>query len=174
MPPRERTEEEKAAYARFHKCWEDAVLKDTPHVQKEVVSGIGKGKPRYYTVTTFSKGVGYGGDRTPIVCSSFDFAKRVVEENMGDIWECSYMLCVISAFYMDCMYGVPWVMKEVLDPGIEATYIDEKGVVRISGRACEEEEYWYKWVAGENGDLDEGRFAPCHYPPNFSKGGPVG
>lgn len=146
-----------------------AVLRDTPHAQKEVLAGLGKGGHRYYTVTTFSRGVGYGGDRTPIVCSSFDSAKRIVEENIGDIWEYTYHLCVISGFYMDCMYGVPWVGKEILPPGEDRTYVDSKGVTRVSPAAMEGEEYWYKWVGG-----DEGRYLPCHCPAGFSKRGPVG
>lgn len=56
------TEEERDAMrATFRKFVESAVLKDGPHVQKEVMAGIGKGLPRYYTVTTFSSGPTFGG-----------------------------------------------------------------------------------------------------------------
>lgn len=167
MPPK--SDAEKKAHAFFDKCVTDIVLKYGPHLQKEVVAGLGNGGKRYYTVTIFSRGRGYGGDRTPIVCSDFDSAKQIVEENRGDIWECSYDLCVISAFYLDCMYGVPWVEKEFLGPGIERTYVDDKGETRIYGQAMEEEEYWYVWRGG-----DDGHYAPCHRPSDFMKGGPVG
>lgn len=70
---------------------------------------------------------------------------------------------------MDCQYGVPWVMKEKLDPNEPVTSINTDGQTCISGRALEEEEYWYVWRGGE-----EGRYVPCYRPENYMKGGPIG
>jgi hypothetical protein len=149
---RERTAEEKL----FLEIVDSCVLREKEHVQKPCEGGLGKGLNRVYTVTTFAGSATKGGTRTPIICSTFEKAKEVVESNMGDIWEYSYMLCVISGFHMDCLYGTPRVKKDNPEP-------DTCDV--------ESEEYWYKWV-GE--DTTKGGYVPIEPPFDFCGRGPLG
>lgn len=79
-----------------------------------------QGIARLYTVTTIAASARYGGTRTPVVCSSWERAREIVEANEGDIWESSYMLAVIEAVAADCLYG----------GGLD-------------------ERYWYAWDLGE-------------------------
>jgi hypothetical protein len=73
-----------------------------------------------FAVTTIARSERFGGTRTPAVCMSFERAREIVETNEGDIWECSYMLCVIEAVIPDQLYGTNgdyqywyfWDMKE--------------------------------------------------------------
>lgn len=76
------------------------VKKDTPHIALE------DDKNKWaYTITTIARSAKYGGERTPILCSSFEIANEVVLENSGDIWEHSYNLAVIESVMIDALYG---------------------------------------------------------------------
>lgn len=78
----------------------NCVKKDTPHIALE------DDKSKWvYTITTIARSVRYGGERTPIVCSSFEYANEVVSNNSGDIWEHSYNLVVIESVMLDALYG---------------------------------------------------------------------
>jgi hypothetical protein len=104
-PSKERTAQEKAYDALLEKC-----VYIESHVQKPA------DKARLYTVTTLASSPRFGGDRTPVVCDSFEIAKGIVERNDGDIWEASYDLVVIEAVLPNILYGC------------------------VIG-----EQYWYKW-----------------------------
>lgn len=102
--PRERTDEEKA----FDEMVAAVVIKDG-HRQapptREVHEHDGV---RLYTVTTIAPiapSARYGGTRTPVVCSTFESAKSIVEKNKGDIFETTYRLAVIEAVVADWLYG---------------------------------------------------------------------
>lgn len=71
---------------------------------------------RLYTVTTLAASPKYGGERTPVICTSFERAVQIVARNEGDIWETSYHLVVIEATQPNVLYG---------------GFLDEQ--------------YWYKW-----------------------------
>jgi len=58
-----------------------------------------------FTVTTIARSDRYGGTRTPAICMTFDRAHEIVDTNEGDIWEYSYMLCVVEAVIPDRLYG---------------------------------------------------------------------
>ncbi len=58
-----------------------------------------------YSVTTIAASQKFGGTRTPVICNSFRAAKKIVENNIGDIWEHSYMLCVIESVQPNVLYG---------------------------------------------------------------------
>jgi hypothetical protein len=60
---------------------------------------------RLYAVTTIAKSVRYGGTCTPVVCTTFEKAKKIVEQNIGDLWEHSFDLVVIEVFAPDRVYG---------------------------------------------------------------------
>lgn len=115
--PKIRTDDE----TRYDLAYRESRLKPEGHLQKDLPDSY---PPvlRLYTVTTIASSPRYGGTRTPIVCTSFEGAKRVVEENEGDIYEYSYMFAVIEAVVADRLYG---------------TELDEL--------------YWYKWVRNDNG-----------------------
>lgn len=105
-PSPERTEQEKEYYALLERC---------EYIKAHVLKPFDN-KKRLYTVTTFAAAARFGGDRTPVICDSFEIAKRFVERNVGDIWEYSYDLVVIEAVLPNVLYGCL--------PG---------------------EQYWYKW-----------------------------
>jgi len=77
---------------------------------------------RVFTVTTIARSPESGGERTPVVCESFDRARQIVETNEGDIWEYSYMLAVIEGVRLDYLYG-----------------------------SDEQPQFWYRWEGGEEG-----------------------
>lgn len=60
--------------------------------------------PRLYTVTTIACSARFGGTRTPVICSTFEKAAEMVENNDGDLYECSYRLVVIEAVVPDHLY----------------------------------------------------------------------
>lgn len=95
--------------------YEDAITKAVwldAHPMKEVDrSG------RLYTITTIARSPKYGGERTPVICSTLDWARKIVETNNGDIYEYSYMLVVIEGLRPDELYS--------------ASDVDER--------------YWYCW-----------------------------
>lgn len=113
-PSKERTPDEAAYDEVLRSC----VLKPEGHVQKPSLATF----TRLYTVTTIASSARFGGTRTVVVCDSFDAARKIVEENHGDIWENSYMLAVIEGVAANRLY----------------TYLDET--------------YWYRWQGSrENG-----------------------
>lgn len=61
--------------------------------------------PRLYSVTTIAKDFIHGGMRTPVICTTLERAKQIVESNEGDIWEYSYMLAVIEGVIPDRLYS---------------------------------------------------------------------
>lgn len=112
----ERTDKEKAQDAIVSSC----VWKTADHQERHIEEPQ-PGQVRLYGVTTIAASPRFGGTRTPVVCTTFERARIIVEQNEGDIWESSYMLVVIEAFASDELYS------------------------QFSG-----EMYWYKWdpVAG--------------------------
>jgi hypothetical protein len=100
-PTRERTEQEKA----YDEVVRSVIIKDG-HRQAERPKEMAEhGGQRLYMVTTIASSDRYGGTRTPVICTSFERAKEIVETNEGDIFECSYMLVVIEAVVADWLYG---------------------------------------------------------------------
>lgn len=93
--PRERTDAEKA----YDEIVKSVVLKGA-HVPAEL-----EARRRLYTVTTIASSARYGGTRTPVVCTTFERARAIVEKNEGDIFEFSYKLVVIEAVIADELYG---------------------------------------------------------------------
>jgi hypothetical protein len=93
-------------------------LKRKGHVQKPAVVGV----VRLYTVTTIASSARYGGTRTVAVCTSFERAREMVEENVGDIFELSYRLAVIEGLIADHLYG-----------------------------GLDHEQYWYVWKGDQDG-----------------------
>jgi hypothetical protein len=108
--PRERSESEKA----FDNIVRSAKLKSSPHAQKPIskehadhLQGeTGMAGQRLYTVTTIAASERFGGKRTVAVCSTFERAKEMVEQNEGDIYETSYQLAVIEAVASDWLYYI--------------------------------------------------------------------
>jgi hypothetical protein len=88
----------------------------------------------WYTVTTLAASELYGGTRTVAIFDGFAEANDFVLANTGDIWETSYMLCVIEATIPNSLYG-------------------------RSGPGAERPAYWYMWC-GE----DDGGYVPIHAP----------
>lgn len=76
-----------------------AVVRKEAHTPPEDERGV------LFTVTTIARSEKFGGSRTPVICLTFDRARQIVEENEGDIWEYSYMLCVIEAVLPDVLYS---------------------------------------------------------------------
>lgn len=91
--------------------------------------------PRVYTVTTIARRPAYGGNRTPVVCATFDMAQELVLSNAADMWECSYMFAVITVIPLDFMYP----------DAAEFLFPEQGPYVR---------EYWYKW------DLEQSCYRP--------------
>lgn len=112
----ERTDQEKA-----HDTTVDSCVWKTESHKEHHIEDIKLGQVRLYGVTTIAASPRFGRTRTPVVCTTFERACFIVEQNEGDIWESSYMLVVIEAFASDELYS------------------------QFSG-----EMYWYKWdpVAG--------------------------
>ena len=77
-----------------------------PEGHAQVPAREGSDCPRLYTVTTIAPSARYGGTRTPGIFTSFERAREVVEGNLGDIWEHSYMLAVIEALHPDRLYSM--------------------------------------------------------------------
>lgn len=112
--PRVRSPEEES----YDEVLASCVLKPCGHVQKEKPADV---ETRLYSVTTIASSARYGGTRTPVVCDSFEAAREIVEGNHGDIWEHSYMLCVVEGHVPNRLYS------------------------RLG------EQYWYMWVGGREG-----------------------
>jgi hypothetical protein len=62
-------------------------------------------EPLLYVVATIAPSEKTGGTRAPVVCTSLERAKKIVETNEGDIWEFSYDLAVIETFIPDQLYS---------------------------------------------------------------------
>ena len=98
-----------------------------------------------YSVTTIVPGWPskeadrYGGKRTPVICTSLDLAKDIVENNRGDIFETTYRYAVIVTVFPDVLYG--GVMED------------------------EYAEYWYIW----EGDYQTGRYVPSEKPEEYQR-----
>lgn len=86
------------------------------HVQK----APHKDRKALYTITTIAPGPRFGGQRTPAICDNLERAREIVENNEGDIWECSYYLAVIEAVFPNYLYS--------------SSYSDER--------------YWYRYNTG--------------------------
>jgi hypothetical protein len=93
-----------------------AVAKPQGHTQQPLPEGFveQEGK-RLYSITTIVRSDVFSSTRCVCVCDNLERAREIVETNEGDIWECSYGLCVIEATACNCLYG----------------YMDEQ--------------YWYRW-----------------------------
>lgn len=116
----------------YENILKSCVKKDTPHIKLE------DDCTKYvYTITTIAKSNKYGGQRTPIVCSSFEYAVEVVSENNGDIWETTYNLAVIESVLIDCLYGSSYG-----------------------------ERYWYIWERNGE-DTYDGQYVPIEEPEPF-------
>lgn len=116
----------------YENILKSCVKKNTPHIKLE------DDCTKYvYTITTFARSAKYGGQRTPIVCSSFEFANKVVSENIGDIWETSYQLAVIESVLIDCLYG-----------------------------SFDGNKYWYIWERNGD-DTYDGQYVPIEEPEEF-------
>ncbi len=104
-----------------------------------------KNPPTLFSVTTIVPGWPseesrrFGGKRTPIICTSLEIAKDVIERNVGDIFETTYRYAVITTIFPDVLY---------------------------SYRGQEEyKEYWYVW----EGDYETGKYVPCEKPKEYEK-----
>lgn len=98
-------------------------VRKSAHEQLPLPEGFeANGGKRLYSITTIARNNVYGGTRTVVVCDSFERARRIVEHNQGDIWEYSYMLCVIEAVACNWLYNT--------------SLMDER--------------YWYVWALDEN------------------------
>jgi hypothetical protein len=119
---RERSEKEKEREKQFDAMVEACVFKSGEHVQLPATQEvIDRGGVRLYTVTTIASSERFGGTRTVTVCDKFEQAKEIIENNHGDIYECSYSLAVIDTFVAGWLYH----------------YLDEQ--------------YWYRWVRDADG-----------------------
>lgn len=110
--------EKKAFYELVAKC----VLKPGGHVEAPAQTGMN----RLYVITTWAPTPAYGGQRTVSVCDSFERARKIVEENVGDIYECSYKLVAIEMLPANYLYWsgpneTYWYMW-VHEPHAEDTY----------------------------------------------------
>jgi hypothetical protein len=109
-PTRARTDAEK----RFDEIVLSAKRKPEGHTQKPISEAHqkhlkdakGMEGQRLYTVTTMASSARYGGTRTVAVCSTFEHAKEMVEENQGDIFELSYEFAIIEAVAVDWLYYI--------------------------------------------------------------------
>lgn len=90
----------------------------------------------WYTVTTLAASELYGGTRTVAIFDGFAKANEFVLANTGDIWETTYMLCVIEATVPNSLYGQSWAGAERQRPA-----------------------YWYRWYGN-----DDGSYLPIHAP----------
>jgi hypothetical protein len=101
----ERTDEEKEFLEMVKAC-----RPLEKHVQRTDRPDFGADEgPRLYTVTTIAPSNRFGGTRTPVICNNFERAREIVEENEGDIWECSYYLAVIEAVIPNYLYGSSYI-----------------------------------------------------------------
>jgi len=98
----------------------NAVFKPEGHVEEP--SADYPEMARLYVITTIASLPMYGGERTPGICLSFERAREIVENNEGDIFECSYALVVVESVLADCVYGSGlikerywWVWHDVTD-----------------------------------------------------------
>lgn len=85
----------------YEEAIENAVMKPEGHTQLPDP----KNRKRLYAVTTIASSPKFGGNRTPVICDSFERAKEIVETNEGDIWEYSYYLVVIEAIVPNYLYS---------------------------------------------------------------------
>jgi len=129
-------EKEKAQIEEYRALVNRCVVKPEGHTQQEHKGYKGT---RLYTVTTIAPSARYGGVRTPIICDNFEFAKKVVEENLGDIYELSYSLAVIEAVEANHMYSHL------------------------------EEAYWYVWISDGTPRPHDGRYHACETPPEYAR-----
>lgn len=86
------SEEEKA----YDELLKTCVLKPHGHSRSSLDAGL------VFTITTIASSQRYGGNRTPIVCSSFSTAREYVENNIGDLF---YSLVVIEVIALDHLYN---------------------------------------------------------------------
>lgn len=92
-----------------------------------------------YTVTTIARDLAHGGTRTPVICTSLERAKEIVETNEGDIFETSYRYVVIESLVADVLYP----------QGATEEYL----------------QIWYEW----SGSYKEGRYVPCDVPKKYKR-----
>jgi hypothetical protein len=90
----------------YRSAIDKAIRKTTPHIQKP------SQHKRLYTITTIAAGDNFSGTRTPVVCTSFERANEIVENNEGDIWESSYDLIVIEGIIPDVLYSAPMLVEK--------------------------------------------------------------
>jgi len=83
----------------------EIVARSQPKTSPHAPSVPPDGETWIWAVTTLAQNQRHGGTRTPVVCSTFQLANEIVENNHGDIWECSYYLAVIEAIRVDRLYG---------------------------------------------------------------------
>ncbi len=112
---RERSDEERA----YDEIVRSVVTRDAHRQMPAPEDVLKHGGQRLYMVTTIASSARYGGTRTVVVCSSFERAQKIVENNEGDLFECSYELAVIEATVDGWLYG---------------------GLIH--------EQYWYVWKDG--------------------------
>ena len=84
-------------------------------------------------MSTIARSAAYGGTRTVALCD-WKHAKEIVERNMGDIFECSYMLAVIESVVVNTLYN---------------------GIGHL-----DQEAYWYRWY----GTSEKGQYHPIVTP----------
>jgi hypothetical protein len=98
-----------------------------------------------YSVTTVVSGwpsresQKYGGKRTPIICTSLRLAKRIVEENLGDIFETTYKYVVIETVFPNILYSFRQQSKY--------------------------KQLWYRW----EGRYKTGKYVPCEVPIEYAR-----
>lgn len=91
----------------YYSVLDSTVFCDKPHRLKKIPidSQTGVKPQQLYAVTTIAPHAMFGGDRTPVICSTFKTAKRYLENNVFDLWEYSYHLAVIESFEPNAIYG---------------------------------------------------------------------
>jgi hypothetical protein len=103
--------ERKAFYDLVNKC----VLKPDGHKMVVETKHLDATASRLYAITTWAPTPATGGQRTVAICDRFEQARDIVEMNLGDIYECSYILAVIEMIPANYLYwtGTPenyWYM----------------------------------------------------------------
>ncbi len=105
---RGKSEEDKAKEAEFDRMLARCRRKRGGHVQLPPPKTTANAKrykmTRLYAITTIAALPRYGGTRTVVICDDFSKARRIVEENHGDIYETSYDLAVIEATIANWLY----------------------------------------------------------------------
>src|SRR5271165_4645209 len=82
----------------------NAVLKVDGHKQMDMPVEYA-GEQRLYTITTICYGENFKSTRCVAVCSDFNRAVQIVEDNEGDLHEFSYMLVVVEPVLDNAIYG---------------------------------------------------------------------